>query len=351
MNDHPTPGPLDYSEVVRDLARRASDLDLPERAIQVIELLDARRGPPEVMAEVYERFLKGKVGHDHALWKIRRRRRDRIDRLAGATKRIEALLHRRDLQLAALRQRVEGLGVRVHGSWVATVSRHLALGGATPRLQKAWRRGLILSPLAAEALKTSHLTPWRRVGEVERRLNELGGTVLELRSRRLGTVTDRLHGQWRRFTMDLEREAGRIVRQDGPPVEFSLELGTRDRRLIDRWSSSDGEEEQERLSSARHAEKAVDAYYRQLGHSVEDVSIQQLDDAALEDSGWKTHDLLVDERPLDVKNVRFSREGALNEHLWRDHKAKRGGQPVAIVGVASEKLLDLSVARRAIVLG
>ena len=303
------------------------------------------------MAEVYKRFLKGRVGHDHAVWKIRRRRPQRIDELAAVTKRIEALLHRRRLQLRVLRKRIDHLEARVHDSWVMTVLRQLALGDAALPLREAWQRGLIVSPKIEESMVTYLLAARRRFDGAHRRLDLAGEVVLERGRHRLETAAQGLHGQWRRFTMDLAEEVGRIVRQDAPSVEFSLELDTCDTLLIDFWRRSGSEEELDRLTSARHAEKAAGAYYRQLGRTVEDVSALQLDDTRSDDSGWQTHDLLVDDKPVDVKNVRFARGGTLSEHLWQDHKVARGGQPVAIAGVASEEVLDGVDARKAIVLG
>lgn len=91
-----------------------------------------------------------------------------------------------------------------------------------------------------------------------------------------------------------------------------------------------------RLYSARTAEHAAVSYYSQLRFVVEDVSIHQVTG---ESHRWKTHDLEVDGRPIDVKNSRrsFSSPGSYSEHCvvnWKLHD--RAGSSIKIAGVLSD---------------
>ena len=96
-------------------------------------------------------------------------------------------------------------------------------------------------------------------------------------------------------------------------------LGTDDFRLIAAWaghSCADDElsaaslrkllasdYEFTRLWSARTAELAAYSYYGEMGADVADVALTQLDP---ESQNWKTHDLQVDGRVIDVKSARVS---------------------------------------------
>jgi len=93
--------------------------------------------------------------------------------------------------------------------------------------------------------------------------------------------------------------------------------------------------EANRLISARMAEHAARQYYEELGHVVIDVSIGQLGG---DDDRWKQCDLLVDGRPVDVKNARrsFSSPDAYVEHCVPRFKLSRSSrEDVAITGVLS----------------
>jgi hypothetical protein len=93
-----------------------------------------------------------------------------------------------------------------------------------------------------------------------------------------------------------------------------------------------------RLISARLAERSAANYYRLLDCQVADVSILQLDHA---DERWKKFDLLVDGRPIDVKNSRrsFTSPEAYVQHCVPQFKTLReDGEEVIIVGVLSEYL-------------
>lgn len=97
-----------------------------------------------------------------------------------------------------------------------------------------------------------------------------------------------------------------------------------------------GEYEATRLLSARAAELASISYYRALGNKVEDVSINQI---YRTDSRWQECDLVVDGRPIDVKNARrsFSSKDSYVEHCVPRFKIDRAtGSEVTINGVLSE---------------
>jgi len=97
-----------------------------------------------------------------------------------------------------------------------------------------------------------------------------------------------------------------------------------------------GDYEANRLLSARVAEHAATKYYEALGHEVLDVSIGQIRNS---DDQWKDHDLLVNGRPIDVKNARrsFSSHDAYVEHCVPKFKQSRvSGAEVSVTGVLSE---------------
>jgi hypothetical protein len=89
------------------------------------------------------------------------------------------------------------------------------------------------------------------------------------------------------------------------------------------------------LLSARTAELAAADYYTCLGHTVEDISITQLGNT---NGQWKDCDLLIDGRPIDVKNARrsFSNPERYVEHCIPRFKQARGtNAEVSITGVLS----------------
>lgn len=97
-----------------------------------------------------------------------------------------------------------------------------------------------------------------------------------------------------------------------------------------------GHYEASRLLSARFAERAAAAYYVALGYKVTDISITQIDGG---DDRWKDFDLLVGDRPVDVKNARrsFSSPEFYVEHCVPRFKQARGSDAeVSIVGVLSD---------------
>lgn len=97
-----------------------------------------------------------------------------------------------------------------------------------------------------------------------------------------------------------------------------------------------GDYEANRLLSARVAEHAAAKYYEAIGYVVIDVSIGQIGNS---DDRWKDHDLLVNGRPIDVKNARrsFSSRDSYVEHcVPRFKQSRASGAEVSITGVLSE---------------
>lgn len=97
-----------------------------------------------------------------------------------------------------------------------------------------------------------------------------------------------------------------------------------------------GDYEANRLLSARVAEHAAAKYYEAIGYEVLDVSIGQIGNS---DDRWKDHDLLVNGRPIDVKNARrsFSSRDSYVEHcVPRFKQSRASGAEVSITGVLSE---------------
>lgn len=89
------------------------------------------------------------------------------------------------------------------------------------------------------------------------------------------------------------------------------------------------------LLSARSAELVMQTYYSSLGLPVEDISLKQLDGTS---EDWKTFDLRVRNRLIDVKNARHSLHGngGYIEHCipkFKEHRATF--EQVVIAGVLS----------------
>lgn len=98
--------------------------------------------------------------------------------------------------------------------------------------------------------------------------------------------------------------------------------------------------EASRLISARIAELFVIKYFRALGQTVEDISRFQIQTYPI-DSRWKDFDILVDGRPIDVKNARRVREtGRYVEHCVPRFKLARGTlDEVSVLGVLSDYIV------------
>ena len=118
-----------------------------------------------------------------------------------------------------------------------------------------------------------------------------------------------------------------------PRIRFNPDMGRDDRKLIEKWERPWHEDVRgwyERVASARRAEKSAKEYFEQVSDDVRDVSIQQLDP---ENQDWPSHDLLVDDKPVDVKNVRHSHGGY---RVSDQPKRTRFREQVAVLGVVSE---------------
>jgi hypothetical protein len=92
-----------------------------------------------------------------------------------------------------------------------------------------------------------------------------------------------------------------------------------------------------RLMSARVAELVAIGYFRELGCYVEDVSITQIHESI--NSQWRDFDLLVDGRPVDVKNARhsLSNPDSYVEHcVPRFKQDRQTNTDVSILGVLSK---------------
>lgn len=98
-----------------------------------------------------------------------------------------------------------------------------------------------------------------------------------------------------------------------------------------------GDYDAARIISARSAELVVMQWYREVGQTVEDVSIAQLQ---LRAKGWRSHDMAVDGRPIDVKNARRSarRNQGYSEHIAKFKAHRPFSAQVYLVGVLSDFL-------------
>ena len=153
---------------------------------------------------------------------------------------------------------------------------------------------------------------------------------LRVRDRRLQKLRKRMVDAWRAMP-DKARDA---LRSGTTVFRFRHKFECADHRLVARWLGDrfhSNKKERQRLEAARHAEKAALAYYRGLGNDVEDVSIQELEGTHRD---WTNFDLRADGRPLDVKNVRCSREDRFAEHYWKKQK-RDGSLDIPIVGVVT----------------
>jgi hypothetical protein len=95
----------------------------------------------------------------------------------------------------------------------------------------------------------------------------------------LSDVDLRLVLKWANRPRDIDRSRRSVVRASLGDVEFT------------------------KLSSARYAEVAAAEYLRRLGMTVHDVSLTQLETG---NEDWRTHDIVADGLPFDVKNARQS---------------------------------------------
>ena len=114
------------------------------------------------------------------------------------------------------------------------------------------------------------------------RLRDIGSLVHRTVRASLKQRTTQLNQRQQRLATTWERMPATVVARlqaATPQVNYRCTLDSDDLRLASHWPRDQRksfEDEGNRLQSARHAEKAAMAYYRNLGHRVEDVSIQEL---------------------------------------------------------------------------
>lgn len=215
---------------------------------------------------------------------------------------------------------------RQHGAQADVVSRLLIRG------LFQWQRRRLAHPtfgLAGAAMATVN-GRHSRLNEVAERSRKALLSGLLTRALKLQELRQRMATAWR----SMPRNASARLREATPDFRFRCELVPADHRLVSIWPHNPTgsiAEEVRKLESARRAEKAALAYYRSLGQHVEDVSIQQLDGRT---ANWSKFDLRADGRPLDVKNVRCSREDRFAEHRWNRQK-QHEALDVPIVGVVT----------------
>ena len=131
------------------------------------------------------------------------------------------------------------------------------------------------------------------------------------------------------------------------PVSYVLrdsqisKLGPQEKQLALSWCKEGTSYEQIKMLSARHAELKVGEFFSELGMTVLDIASHQVTG---ESEMWKTHDLLVESIPIDVKNARKTINGqTFVEYTVKRFKTDRFGQEVVIAGVLSPYLKETSL--------
>ena len=173
----------------------------------------------------------------------------------------------------------------------------------------------------------------KRLKVLDQRTKRAGRWIVEKRQKRLAEIQERTRRAW---GSTIPSKIVSRVKDSFPGVWYQCELDPLDCEWVARWKPS--ADDRKRLEWARRGEKAALLYYRTgLRRHAVDISIQQLDGLTTE---WKSHDLQVDGRPLDVKNVRCPNLDRFQEHWWRHHKRNRDGDQVGIVGSVSAPRSD-----------
>lgn len=90
-----------------------------------------------------------------------------------------------------------------------------------------------------------------------------------------------------------------------------------------------------KVLSARRAELALQKMYRESGSRVRDTAIEQLEDSGAPNAAWRSHDIEVDAKKIDVKNTRQSRRNYFSQHIVREKKGVLAGPGVTISAVVS----------------
>ena len=153
-------------------------------------------------------------------------------------------------------------------------------------------------------------------------------------SERYGLARQQVAASWWRQAGD---EIMRSWTEARPRIEFSPHLTAEDRSLADMWGNVRRRREardRRRRYAARRAERSAMLFYEQFHLNVRDVSIGQLTQSG---DPWQTCDLLVNQSPVDIKNVRG--RGAFGGYVLKSPK-QYGDQEVRICGVVTDFLDD-----------
>ena len=119
--------------------------------------------------------------------------------------------------------------------------------------------------------------------------------------------------------------------QAAPQIEFDPSISPRDLSLARRWiRPRASDDDHDRVREARRAELSAAQYYTHRRHDVRDVSSEQLEPVS--DGAWITHDLEIDRRPVDVKNVRDAKFGGFIVRP-SPKRTKKENEEVAVCGV------------------
>ena len=269
---------------------------------------------------------------DWWFWKLRdlewRATRSRGD-YRGLYRKLDELIDERGVPLRELEERLLGAPVRAaHPEALRRYFDNKRLGQARARLAELGER----LKHAGARTSTAHL---ERLADLGDRMVRAARRIVDARRERLSELQKCMRSFWHRA---MPHALVLRLQKSTPDVRYECELDTRDRELVTSWRRGTSEKERERLEWARRGEKAAFRYYETgLGQPVADISLRQLDGSTRD---WATHDLEVDSRRLDVKNIRTERTDRFGEHLWPDHKRRRGGDEIGIVGVVSELASD-----------
>ena len=230
----------------------------------------------------------------------------------------------------------DGLRHRFAGTIPAAVS-----SGYIPSLVvRSLRQALLAAGLRICARYRERL----RKADVQSALAKFTGSL----NARLARAESAMLERWRRWRdggMHSAVQAALLAPQV-PEFPIRTTLNEEDERLAHKWPhgrDEDNHEWSERVRSARAAERAAQTYYDSFSETrpVEDVSLTQLASAKDLRADWRSCDLTVSGRPIDVKNVRFescseSPTQYYSEYLLQPKYGDRPS-PVTILGVQTRQ--------------
>ena len=174
-------------------------------------------------------------------------------------------------------------------------------------------------------------------------------SVIEERNARVTRTRRAMQTHWRRWRDSGMRRAvqSALLASEVPEFPIRTTLNPEDIRLARQWPQRGDEhnrEWDERVRSARAAERAAHVYYDSFSETrpVEDVSLTQLGSSSDIDEAWRSYDLTVSGRQIDVKNVRFdsgseSRRPHYSEYLLQPKYRPDRSSRVTIVGVRTRQ--------------